>query len=302
MCLLVVAKSLDYAFIPEGQLRIGETSLPALDDGSVDGVYKAAGGFLPAPLADAADLIFSLRGIGWRFGKDTFIQPEYRPLSRGAFLQATFISGFTYYLLFDASLSFIIQLPGIGTTQGGSLFYHNLPLVQRYFVSTAIMLPVSVFFLAGFAVANAFAGLIGVGILQQDPREWPPLMGKPWVADSLHVFWARHWHQALRRTFLVFGGVPGRWLAGKVGMVMGTFLGSAFFHEAPLYLIDRGFDNRVPLFFSLQGMGVVAEWIFYKSTGRKVCGPLGRVWTWMFVLGLGQILSAYLIFLCPLSI
>ncbi|KAH8096779.1 hypothetical protein BXZ70DRAFT_1031637 [Cristinia sonorae] len=246
--------------------------------------------FPPPALADANELVVALRGIGWKFGKNTYIPPEHRPLQRSSYLKSTFLQGVKNFLVFDFLLSVFREVPGVGTTNGGSIFFHSLPLAQRYLVSTFIVVLAGVFFLAGFAMADAIGALIGVGILRHEPKDWPPLMGNPWAADSLHDFWARQWHQNARRTFLIFGGIPGRMVAGSIGMVMGTFLGSGLFHEASMYLIDRGIDARGILFFILNGVGLVFEWAVYKLTGRKVSGPLGRVWTWVFVLSLGQML------------
>ncbi|TCD65574.1 hypothetical protein EIP91_002495 [Steccherinum ochraceum] len=288
--IVVVGKSLDYAFTTEGQLKIGETDLPSLDDGSVQGLYYPADSFLPPGLADANELIFSLRGIGWKFGADTYIPPDTRPMTRGRYLLSTLFTLIKSFLVFDFTLALITSLPGIGTTAGGSMFFTHLPLVHRYVVSSMIMLLVSVYFTAGFELGDALGATIAVGILRYEPNDWPPHIGSFWSADSLHDLWARQWHQNLRRMFLIFGGFPGQWLAGKFGMVMGTFLASGLYHESGLYLTDRGFDQRVLVFFLLNGLGVSLEWAFYKLAGRKVSGVLGRAWTWVFILGFGQMM------------
>jgi len=289
-CLVVAGKALDYAFTREGHMKTGETALPHVNGDYIEGLYMPADNFLPSGVADANQLIFALRGTGWSFGKDTYVPPVPGSLQRSRFLLGNLYRGIKNFLIFDLCLTLILQLPAISTIAGGSMFYHSLPVVQRYLISTVIMLVVGVLFIAGFGVLEAAGCLGGVGIFQQDPKDWPPLMDNPWSADSLHDFWARRWHQTLRRTFLVYGGVPGQWVAGRVGMVMGSFLASACYHEAGMYLINRPFDYRVILFFFLNGVGVSLEWTLYKLTGRRVSGPLGRLWTSIFVLGLGQML------------
>ncbi|THH28902.1 hypothetical protein EUX98_g5281 [Antrodiella citrinella] len=271
-------------------MKVGETTLLSLHDDEIKGVYiPAANSFLPSALADASELVFSLRGIGWNFGTRIYVppMPEY---TRNSFILHTFLHGLNNFLLFDLTLTLIINIPGLGSVDGGSMFFENLPPVQRYFVSSVIMLLVAVQFVAGFAVTDSMTALVGVGILQQDPKEWPPIMEAPWAADSLHDFWGRRWHQTLRHIFFVYGGMPGQLIAGKAGMVIGSFFASALYHELGMYLIDRPFDYRAVLFFLLNGVGVVFEWVFYKLSGRRVSGIIGRIWAWVFVLGFGQML------------
>src|SRR5260221_13863012 len=100
---------------------------------------------------------------------------------------------------------------------------------------------------------------------------------RPPPGQSLHKFWARCWHQLFRQTFLVFGGIPGRKIAGDVGLVLGTFLASGLFHECTILAMGGSWDSRVPLFFLLQGGSVLGERIWKRVTGRRVNGFLGRL-------------------------
>jgi hypothetical protein len=45
-------------------------------------------------------------------------------------------------------------------------------------------------------------------------------------------------------------------------------------------------------FFILQGLGMIAEHLFIRSTGFRVKGILGSVWTWTFVIWTGSTLTA----------
>ncbi|KAG6377070.1 hypothetical protein JVT61DRAFT_1120 [Boletus reticuloceps] len=56
------------------------------------------------------------------------------------------------------------------------------------------------------------------------PETWPPLMDNPWISDSLPVFWAKRWH-------------IGKWLAGDIGMLFGTFFASGMYHECSAYIL-----------------------------------------------------------------
>jgi hypothetical protein len=110
-------------------------------------------------------------------------------------------------------------------------------------------------------------------------------MDDPWHADSMHMLWARSWHQLLRNTFLVFGGYPGRWIGGDLGMLLGAFVASGLFHECSIYTLGRGLDHTVTLFFASQGPILIGERLWRQVTGRRVGGPIGRLWVYfvMFV-------------------
>lgn len=74
-------------------------------------------------------------------------------------------------------------------------------------------------------------------------------------------------------------------------MVLGSFIASGLYHEFGMYTINRGVHWRVPLFFTLQGVGVICEDIFKRLTGKHVSGWLGRIWVAFFMLILAQICS-----------
>jgi len=120
---------------------------------------------------------------------------------------------------------------------------------------------------------------------------WPPVMDDPWSSDSLHVFWSKRWHQLLRQTFMVYGGVPGKWLAGDFGMIFGAFLASGLYHELSVYAMGRGFDHRVTLFFLSQAFLLIGERYWRRLTGYRVGGWIGRYWVYTVIFFLGQPVS-----------
>lgn len=242
--------------------------------------------FLPPWLYDAIEVSHTMRGQHWKFGKGVHVPKDARPQERAPFLRATFLLFLQNFLVLDFLESLLKLFPGVGTPQGGTMFYPNLLPLQRYAVSTAIHMMSGMCLLTGFGMTYNLVTLIAVGLLHGSPSSWPPVMDDPWSADSLHAFWSKHWHQLLRQTFIVFGGYPGKWIAGKLGMVFGTFLASAFFHECAIYAMGRGFDYRVLLFFTIQGPLLICERIWRRCTGRRVGGWAGRLWVYfcMFVL------------------
>lgn len=247
---------------------------------------------LPPWAQDALELMFSLRGLGWDFGKGVYTPPPTRPQERWAFLRATFWSFLIGFLVLDVIDAAIKLVPGVGDPEGGSIFFPGLAPLTRFFVSTAIHVLTGAALVAGFGMVYDLMTLLAVAVLGHSPSAWPPVMDNPWAAQSLHEFWARRWHQLFRQTFLVFGGIPGRKIGGDVGLVLGTFLASGLFHECTILAMGGEWDSRVPLFFVLQGGSVIGERIWKKVTGRRVDGLLGRLWVYFDIIILGQPLGS----------
>lgn len=136
--------------------------------------------------------------------------------------------------------------------------------------------------------------IVGVGFLCQSPAAWPPMMDNPWASTSLHELWSKRWHQLMRRSFIVAGGIPGQWVAGRAGRVLGTFIASGLYHDLAAYTLPGPMDFRPTLFFALQGVGVLLEDLYREITGRRVEGLAGRVWTYLFVIGFGQVCGTFI--------
>ncbi|KAF9649424.1 hypothetical protein BDM02DRAFT_3113833 [Thelephora ganbajun] len=297
----LIAKALDFALTPIGRLKVGETKLPRIGGedthtpSSPTAKHRAANpSFLPPAVNDAFEVLFAFRGLGWDFGQGAHVPKEDRPLERGAFLKATRRVFFKYFLLFDLLDSCMKLIPEVGSPFGGTIFF-PLPPIQRYVVSTTIHLMTGIMVLTGFEVVYALMTLVGVGLLRQSPLLWPPFFDRPFSSDSLTVFWAKRWHQSLRRMFIIFGGYPGYWLgswisqeAAKVAMLFGVFIASGLFHELTTYTTGKGFDKNTTLFFVWQGVAVLVERIWYKVTGRKVQGWTGLIWVYFCIMVLGQ--------------
>lgn len=278
--------SIDFGCLKEGRYKVGEITLPAVYEPSSsnnqdngEGPANGHPKFLSPWMIDAFEVATALRGLGWEFGKGVYIPPHPVPVdNRTAFLKYAFTQFTKSYLCVDL-LSFLMKLvPGIGTTDGGSIFFTDLPLVPRYVVSTLITAGTGALAINGFTCGYALLSLLGVGLLGQSPAAWLPLMDNPWSAESLQDFWSRRWHQLLRRTFLVLGGIPCGWVAGRIGTIVGSFLASGLLHEGGMYLLGRGLDFRVTAAFFMQGVLVVLEYIFKLATGRRVGGRWGRIW------------------------
>ncbi|KAI0252389.1 hypothetical protein BJV78DRAFT_1275003 [Lactifluus subvellereus] len=260
---VLIGKGIDLALARTGRHKKGEdvpgtVSTPAIaaqnnsDAPAADASARKrqCTALLPLWLQDAVEFMFSLRGLGWDFGEGL--------------------------------------VPGVGDPFGGSIFFPNLPLPTRYLVSTAIHVLTGIALVSGFYMVYDLITLLAVAVLGHSPSSWPPVMDNPWAAQSLHEFWAKRWHQLLRQTFLVFGGIPGRKMGGDVGLVLGTFLASGLYHECTILAMGCEWDSRVPLFFLLQGGSLIGERIWKKVTGRRVDGFLGRLWVYFDIIILGQ--------------
>ena len=292
--------AINYAWRPEGMLKVGEElpGVPIKDSCHANGNAPHKGvrpsppstrkSRLPDWLYDTLELIFTWRGIGWKFGGDLYIPKEYKPLERSAFLSATMVSVLENFLIFDACESFIKLVPGVGSPQGGTIFRPELPFLQRYVLSTAVHVATGSCILAGFHLSYDFLTLIGVGLLSHEPSSWPPIMDNPWQSDSLHIFWSKRWHQLLRETFFVYGGFVGGFLAGNLGTLFGTFFGSGLYHEAAAYALGYGFDHGVIYFFVLQAPLLLLERLWVRITGHRVSGIYGRLWVYFCIIILGQ--------------
>jgi len=136
---------------------------------------------------------------------------------------------------------------------------------------------------------------------------WPKLMNAPYLATSLHSFWALHWHSLFRPPFLAVGFQPLHGLVSRyLGMskdlanaagVMGTFAVSGWMHEAindATPYLPRDPTYRSFTFFILQGVGILLESIFTKFvTGnhRRVGGVAGALWTFSWLLWSGHFMA-----------
>jgi len=142
--------------------------------------------------------------------------------------------------------------------------------------------------IAGFRLFYELIVLIAVGLLRHQPTSWPPIFDNPFASTSLAELWAKRWDQVLRRSFIIYGGYPGKAVAGRIGLVLGVFLASGIFHECGALAMGCQWSNRVVAFFFSQGVLIVFERGWGAVTGRRVGGWPGMIWVYFVILGLGQ--------------
>lgn len=101
---------------------------------------------------DAAEALASLRGIGWQFGTGTglYVPKDWRDTSsRRTFALQTLGSWLAMFTMFDVLTSLIKLVPGVGTTQGGSIFAFGSNVFEKYAISLTIEFATGVAFIFG---------------------------------------------------------------------------------------------------------------------------------------------------------
>jgi hypothetical protein len=295
---VLVAKALEYGLTPEGMLKLDETS-PGVSkakpapNGVANGrsphpEQQQRSGLFPRWLADAFELIHTMRGLQWKFAQGTYIPKYDKNISRNQFIKSTLSTLLINFFMFDFLESLLKLFPGVGTVEGGTMFYPSLPPLQRYTVSTIIHMISGTCLIAGFDMVYSLFALLAVAFCDSSPAAWPPATGNPWTTGSLHQLWAKNWHQFLRRTFLVCGGIPGKWIAGNIGMLFGTFVASALFHECAAYHMGKGLSIQPVIFFLMQAPLLIGERLWSKATGRRISGWPGRLWVYAVLFIGGQ--------------
>ncbi|KAF9446307.1 hypothetical protein P691DRAFT_804382 [Macrolepiota fuliginosa MF-IS2] len=242
-------------------------------------------------LWDAFDLASNLRGHGWSWSRGLQVPQETRPTHpRSAFLFTT-LSNFIKYMLIADHIHWIIQWFGpttLGAPLGGTIHDFSLPPIHNLFRSTLLSFLCGLLVCASIQTAYEFLTLVGVGIFNQHPLQWPPMFDSPWLATSLTEFWARRWHQIFRDIFISVGSKPLSMLIGRFGSVIGAFLISGILHDFGLWGMGRGAEfSTVGGYFLIQGLGIVLEHTWRHFTGARVSGTMGRVWTlcWVVIWG-----------------
>jgi len=241
------------------------------------------------------DLMSNPRGIGWNWPQGLVIpKAAFQTESRTVFVLLSAARLAFYSLVFDACLQIVRVLSPdtFGSLNGGSLFDHTLPphleLLRSIFVSFLTIW--MVYFLIQWG--NRFLAIVWIILFQQRPSQWPPLFDSPWLSTSLSELWGRRWHQMMRELVLNLGGRPFNCLFGRLGGILGAFLVSGIVHDIEFRSAGRGGNSVVILgFWMMNGVGVVLERVWTKTTGRRVSGFWGRMWTfgWLALWGVRMV-------------
>ncbi|KAL4077436.1 hypothetical protein J3A83DRAFT_4213590 [Scleroderma citrinum] len=263
-------------------------------------------------LRDACDLVLNIRGIGWSWSRIPYARYGAHQ-SRAKFLLKALASIACNALAADVAVEIVHAIIPAATGRV-TILDVNLPLPQRLLYASIIsgVYTSVVYFLVELSYnALAICFVIALGHV---PAQWPPVFDKPWKSTSLGEFWGKRWHQLLRDYVISLGSRPftaclamstpastnvaamDRSQSSKRGplFVLGAFFVSGIFHDISFRTLGRGGKPIQMIgFFVMQGVGVILERAFFKSS---LCGQLkspaykalGHIWVilWLLMWGI----------------
>ncbi|WAQ81368.1 hypothetical protein PtA15_1A709 [Puccinia triticina] len=180
-------------------------------------------------------------------------------------------------------------------------------VVWGVFIWTGIDLPGCVARLAAFAAKTASRSATVQRLLPDfsrvDLEQTCPFLfaNSPLEASSISAFWGRHWHTVLQALFVEAGAIPLSALVRaafaprrpppkllRLTGIFGAFAVSAIMHELGIWCAGP-FDRRLrtSVFFLSQALAMGLENGFKSLSGRRVGGPLGRVWAFAWLIFFG---------------
>ncbi|KAI6037692.1 membrane bound O-acyl transferase family-domain-containing protein [Pisolithus marmoratus] len=232
-------------------------------------------------MLNASDLCNNLRGIGWNWSKGVHIRsPTIKVESRLVFAVLSLSRSLLCMSIGDA-LDLCIRGFAPQGSAGWSIFDPTLPPIRRYLQSSIITVLVGFSGVSTVEMVYSFNAAACVVLFQQHPSQWPPLFNKPWFSPSLAKFWGRNWHQLFREVFVGCGYKPLESILGQYA-VIGAFVISGILHDIGMRGMGHGDTLRIVGYFVMQGVGVALERLWRRLTGRRVGGPLGCLWVWIW--------------------
>lgn len=197
---LIIARCFEFTVVEEGRKLTSEIA-PGVPKDIAERENKRRETFSEALLRgvhDAWHMAISIRGIGYDFGSASGLQlPKSTLVFRD---RASWISSIVTRLVFkalavDILCGFLRTFPGVGTLQGGTIFLSHLPVISRYFFSSAAHTAIGLTIVLNISFSYDILILLGTCVFHIPPTDFPALFGKPWSATSVHQFWAVEWHQ-----------------------------------------------------------------------------------------------------------
>ncbi|KAJ7757191.1 membrane bound O-acyl transferase family-domain-containing protein [Mycena maculata] len=152
---------------------------------------------------------------------------------------------------------------------------------------------------AGLALPHQAASIVCVAIGVSLPQDWPPLFGGLADAASVRTFWARCWHQLLRRSLSAHGKFVSSTLlrlppgtASTCVQIVIAFILSGVVHYLgeSVPLRPRRERSGSLIFFGIQPLGIAAEVLvahLARRVGVRGSRAIGCAWVFAwFVLTL----------------
>ncbi len=164
--------------MPEGALRVGETSL----DERSSGLNPPCQPWLSA----LVEMALTARGFKFKYGQDIPLPKQAYRQDRDSFLKATGKMIVQSFFMLDLMDTLLKLCPGVAAPEGGTMFYADLPAGQRYGISTIIHIATGFLFLSGFKLGYQFFALIAVGVFRNSSADWPPVIDQPWISGKVY--------------------------------------------------------------------------------------------------------------------
>ncbi|KAJ7065563.1 membrane bound O-acyl transferase family-domain-containing protein [Mycena amicta] len=242
----------------------------------------------------ALDLFTNARGVGWAHApRHLQIQAQSRAQdnSRAVFVVVQLVRLSGALILLDLATIHARWNPA---------FCGHLGLVRAGWVWRVVgTVGWAASAMAGLSLPHLAASIVAVGSGFSQPRDWPPLFGGLEDVASVRTFWARGWHQLLRRPLSAHGKflatsilrLPPRSLASLCITISSAFLLSGLLHslgERPSLqrLGYPGGRSGSLWFFGVQPVAIALETlvaVFFRRNPHHALTPgrrriLGSVW------------------------
>ena len=247
-------------------------------------------------LINGLDLCTNPTALGWEHGlkpDEAFIKSR-ETMSRPYFVAVHLFWTFAWLIILDfVKFSSDLVNTNLKDLSGNTIFDPTLPFLQRYFKATLFTAHFAILLVGGLEMVINVTKVVSVGILGVHPKRCPPLFSQPWASTSLRRLWSKGWHQHARYNFLTFGGKPLARITntGKVGIVLGTCILSGLVHDVATMSLGSGPDPLyVTMFFLMMGVGTILEEQWSRTTGKKVVGLWGWLWTMIWLGGWGNLI------------
>ena len=294
-------KLVEVTFLKQSPRRVINSATPLSSDSELEHVKRnggAAANTRPAKVevkdvpttgkwSEVLAYLGDPRGLQHDLGLQTpRIHNSQAELDKPTYLWNRLTASIFHILLFDLFQTIGQTVPGttMGTPQGGSIYIPSIPLPWRYLVSSLSVWNMGAGIYSGIQAGYELYTLVSVGLFGTDPVDHPPVFCQPWLGTSVRELWSKRWHAVFKSYFHAIGWTVGYSLLGTFGGVLGVFTLSGILHDVTIWGMGHGTDPlRIVGFFYLQGIAVILEDIWRRTTGHKVRGEWGRLWTWTYL-------------------